>query len=94
MWGQYQDVVQIYKNKLIYHIPGPEKLSGHLLTLYQWHDKTVLMSTGCIEGGFPFIPFFDPNQMVCVPSVQFDKYLGLFKKLKIGRYEGQQIPIF
>lgn len=65
-----EDIVKIYKYKLIKHVPENVVYRGlehsGVIGEPERHYQILLFACGSVEGRLPFVPLSDPHEMVSV----------------------------
>ena len=91
--GEDEDVIDVYKNKLVYHIPqdvvdqASRNMAGALvrpngMTKYsQW-------PVGVLNAVFHSSHFSDANKVVGIAQVQLGENLGPLEEFECRRHEG------
>ena len=61
--------------------------SGQSIGKAKRHNTPLERSIVSTEGGFPFVPFVDPDKMVCMPEIDLSKESGLLESRYWGNGE-------
>ncbi|KAK3569959.1 hypothetical protein QTP86_007787 [Hemibagrus guttatus] len=76
--GVNEDIIYVCYNELIEHVPeyfvdqGLEYCGG--IGKSVGHDQILIMTLGCVEGGFPFVPVLDSDEIVGAAEIEFGEY--------------------
>ena len=95
--GENENVVQINKNKLVYHISqdivhqGLE--DGWRVREAERHDEVLPGPRRCVEGRLPFVTFLNPHKVLGIPEVQLGKDRRSLQEVKRSVHQRQRVAV-